>query len=206
MLDFANLPPGIVVSPNPYIFDDTNWNVPVSFVITIDENFTGDINTALTLTITSNGSDYGNIPPLTLSAMNITIELIAPPPPPSLNDWHGEFEDENRAHAFGMQDNVYGTIHMWQGAWQYNAGGIPQELIDYGVIFAVDVWVLTDDGQTQFDLGGYQEICMLGEGRMIFMDATQSPRTMTEILPVTFEDGYTCGWIPNAGTVILINP
>jgi hypothetical protein len=41
---------------------------------------------------------------------------------------------------------------------------------------------------------------------MIFMDATTSPRTMWEMDNTTFENGYTCGWIPNAGTVVLIEP
>lgn len=123
--------------------------------------------------------------------------------PPRLNQWRAEI-NEDRAFAWGMPDNAYGTIHMWQGEWQFTPGGIPQELVDAGVLAAVDVWLLADDGQTQFDFGGYQQICLLGNGRMIFMDATGSPRPMVEIQPVMFSEGYTCGWIPNAGTVILI--
>ncbi|MEQ8676389.1 MAG: right-handed parallel beta-helix repeat-containing protein [Aggregatilineales bacterium] len=135
-----------------------------------------------------------------------TGEVIEPAIPsiPRLNEWNAEYQEETRAHAWGIPDDVYGTVHMENGAWQYNPGGVPIELVDYGVLLAVDVWIQQPDGQTQFNFGGYQRLCLQGQGRMIFMDATQSPRTMTEILPVDFEGGYTCGWIPNAGTVILI--
>ncbi|MEQ8675495.1 MAG: right-handed parallel beta-helix repeat-containing protein [Aggregatilineales bacterium] len=132
-----------------------------------------------------------------------TFELvpIVIPAVPSLNEWNAT-ASESRAEAYGVDENVYATIHMQNGAWQYNSGGIPQDLLDYGVILAIDVWEL--GGDQFFD--HYEKVCLHGEGRLIFFDATTSPRQMTEILPVTFEDGYTCGWIPNAGTLVLIDP
>jgi len=36
------------------------------------------------------------------------------------------------------------------------------------------------------------------------LDATTSPRTQIEITPVEYIDGSTCGWVPNAGTLVLI--
>ncbi|MEQ8675496.1 MAG: choice-of-anchor Q domain-containing protein [Aggregatilineales bacterium] len=120
---------------------------------------------------------------------------------PSLNEWSAT-ATENRAEAYGVQDNVYATVHMQNGAWQYNSGGVPQDLIDYGVILAIDVW---EQGGDQF-FDHYEKVCLQGEGRLIYFDATLSPRPMVEITPVTFEDGYTCGWIPNAGTLVLIDP
>ena len=68
----------------------------------------------------------------------VTGEVIQPSIPP-LNQWNGEYPEEIRAEGFGVDDNVYGTVHMENGAWQYNAGGVPQDLIDYGVIMAIDV-------------------------------------------------------------------
>lgn len=124
-----------------------------------------------------------------------------PPGTPPLNTWRATVP-EDRAYAWGMADNVYGTIHMEDGAWQYNAGGIPQALVEYGVLLAVDVW--EQGGDQHFD--HYERICLQGEGRLIFLDATETARTVREILPVAFEDGYTCGWIPNAGMVVLIRP
>jgi len=137
----------------------------------------------------------------TMLTDNAVVPVAIPGTPP-LNQWNGEYPEEDRAEAYAVDDNVYATIHMQNGAWQYNAGGIPQDLIDYGVILAIDVW--EQGGDQYFD--NYERVCLLGEGRLIFFDATQSPRPMTEILPVDFEDGYTCGWIPNAGTVVLIDP
>ena len=131
----------------------------------------------------------------------VTGEVIQPSTP-ALNQWNGEYLEEVRAEAYGVDDSVYATIHMQNGAWQYNAGGVPQTLIDYGVIMAIDVW--EQDGDQYFDT--YERVCLLGEGRLIYFDATQSPRRQVEITPVDFEDGYTCGWIPNAGTLVLIAP
>ena len=124
------------------------------------------------------------------------------PPTPALNQWNGESLEEVRAEAYGVDDSVYATIHMQNGVWQYNAGGVPQDLIDYGVIMAIDVW--EQGGDQYFDT--YERVCLLGEGRLIYFDATQSPRPQVEITLVDFENGYTCGWIPNAGTLVLIRP
>ncbi len=146
---------------------------------------------------TANGTDTYDFEP---TSPGVVSEIVIPAVP-SLNDWNGT-ASEARAEAYGMDDNVYATIHMQDGAWQYNSGGVPQDLLDNGVILAIDIWEL--GGDQVFD--HYQKVCLLGEGRIIFFDATLSPRPMVEITPVTFEDGYTCGWIPNAGTLVLINP
>lgn len=131
----------------------------------------------------------------------VTGEVVQPSTP-SLNQWNGEYPEEIRAEGFGVDDNVYATVHMQNGAWQYNAGGVPEALIDYGVIMAIDVW--EQGGDQYFDT--YERVCLLGEGRLIYFDATQAPRPQIEITPVDFEGGYTCGWIPNAGTLVLIEP
>jgi hypothetical protein len=146
---------------------------------------------------TATGTDTYDFEPISPDG----VAEIVIPAVPSLNDWNAT-AGESRAEAYGMDDNVYATVHMQDGAWQYNAGGIPQDLIDNGVILAIDVWEL--GGDQFFD--DYEKVCVLGEGRLIYFDATLSPRPMVEITPVTFEDGYTCGWIPNAGTLILIEP
>jgi hypothetical protein len=42
-----------------------------------------------------------------------------------------------------------------------------------------------------------------GNGTLLYLDATAAPRTVAE-LPVFVQSGYTCGSIPNAGTVVLV--
>lgn len=134
-------------------------------------------------------------------------EIVAPfVPGNTLSDRASEIntilEGEDLAHAGGMDDGVFARVYMEDGAWQLNPGTIPQDLVDYGVILAIDVW--EQNGDQFFD--NYERICLQGRGRVIYLDATTSPRTMTEITPVEVEDDYTCAWIPNAGTVVLIPP
>jgi hypothetical protein len=104
--------------------------------------------------------------------------------------------------AYDLPDGFYCRVLMRDGAWQTHAGTVPQELIDHGVIVAVDVFHLSGRQETN-DFGGHVPVCLQGEGRLIFLDATTSPRALIEL--ETFNEGaYTCGWIPNAGTLVLI--
>jgi hypothetical protein len=101
--------------------------------------------------------------------------------------------------AYDLPDGFYCRVLMRNGAWQVHAGGIPQGLIDNYVILAIDLFHLSG----VLDFGGHVPVCLQGEGRLIFLDATTSPRALIEL--ETFnEGGYTCGWIPNAGTLVLI--
>jgi predicted outer membrane repeat protein len=116
------------------------------------------------------------------------------PPPPMANQWPGA-----ELAAYDLPDGFYARILMRNGAWQVHAGGIPQGLIDNHVILAIDLFHLSG----VLDFGAHVPVCLLGEGRLIFLDATTSPRALIEL--ETFnEGGYTCGWIPNAGTLVLI--
>jgi hypothetical protein len=104
--------------------------------------------------------------------------------------------------AYDVPDDFYGRVLMQDGAWQTNPGTIPQELIENGVILAVDIFQLSGQ-QEDNEFGVHVPVCLLGSGRLIFLDATTSPRTMVELETFT-QDGMTCGWIPNAGTLVLI--
>lgn len=147
--------------------------------------------------VTSNTSN-----PIRLDA-DVT-SITPPPPPPSLNEWNAT-ADEDRAYAYGVEDAAYGKVIMFNGQWEATVGSLPIELVNAGVLLAVDVYLIDASGRTQSDFAnGYEKICLLGDGRLIFLDAKTSPRQLTEILPTTLEEDYTCGWIPNAGTVVLI--
>lgn len=46
-------------------------------------------------------------------------------------------------------------------------------------------------------------VCLQGSEKLLYLDATTIPRTVTELTGHT-EQGYTCANIPNAGTVVLV--
>lgn len=74
-----------------------------------------------------------------------------------------------------------------------------QDVLSRGVIQAVDVF-RSDGGQR---LASTAQVCLLGTGTLIFLDATQSPRVPTP-LDSMMMDGYTCAFIANTGTAALV--
>jgi hypothetical protein len=98
-------------------------------------------------------------------------------------------------------NNTYCRVLMKNGAVINYSGAVPRSLVDLGVIYAVDVYRL-EGGRAITDFGGYQQVCLSGTGRLFYLDARTSPRTMTELITETSE-GMTCGWIPATGTLVL---
>jgi hypothetical protein len=86
-----------------------------------------------------------------------------------------------------------------QAGAQIGDGG----LLSRGVIQAVDVFVSGGAGNPR--LSAPAQICLLGDGVVFYRDATGTPRVSIP-LDTTFIDGYTCGFIPNAGTLVMVNP
>ncbi len=76
------------------------------------------------------------------------------------------------------------------------------DVLNQGVIQAVDVFGLTHDGVSVAGFNSSVKVCLQGSGRFFFLDATTQPRALSQ-LPTTPENGYTCAFIPNAGTVAL---
>ena len=68
------------------------------------------------------------------------------------------------------------------------------DLINRGVIDAVDIWG---------NVAGEMQVCFQGPGRLYFLDASTSPRLVSD-LPEERIDGMTCGRINRAGTVALL--
>jgi len=76
-----------------------------------------------------------------------------------------------------------------------------QSVLNAGVIQAVDIFVQGGTGSAVFNVPA--KVCLLGAGRYIYLDATQTPRVPQD-LSASSENGYTCASIPNAGTVVLV--
>ena len=69
-----------------------------------------------------------------------------------------------------------------------------KSVADMGILDVVDVWGNADQ---------YYEVCFPQAGRVIFLDAASSPRSVVHI--DNFEkDGHTCGAMDRAGTMVLV--
>ena len=74
-------------------------------------------------------------------------------------------------------------------------GGVGiDSVLDLGFLDAVDVWS---------NIGGGYEVCFPQMGKIIFLDAATSPRTVMEI-QYEYRDGYTCASLDRAGTLVLV--
>jgi tartrate-resistant acid phosphatase type 5 len=76
------------------------------------------------------------------------------------------------------------------------------DVLNQGVIQAVDVFGMTHSGAGMARFNSSVRVCLQGSGRLLYLDATTQPRALSE-LPATSEGGYTCAAILNAGTVVL---
>jgi hypothetical protein len=112
-----------------------------------------------------------------------------------------EMEDPSFTAAQGL----YCVVLMRNGAWVNTIGSIPDELVEAGVILAVEVVYYDAPGHTVNDFlnSDYEYVCIAGRGRYIYLDGRNTPRHIFE-MDSTHDHGYTCAWIPAPGTVVLI--
>ncbi|MEO1667164.1 MAG: SH3 domain-containing protein [Chloroflexota bacterium] len=76
-------------------------------------------------------------------------------------------------------------------------------LLEQAIFNSADVYGLTVGGSTVTNFNLTVLVCLRGQGTFYFRDAATSPRT-TRVLPSTFDGVFTCAFIPNAGTVVLV--
>ncbi len=78
-------------------------------------------------------------------------------------------------------------------------------VIDRPITLAVEVIAYTKtDNVSVSPLIQPITVCLSGSGSLLYRDATGIPRVVTTLSAYS-QDGFTCGSIPNAGTVILVN-
>ena len=151
--------------------------------------------------------DTGDLEVLNLPDVTCTAPLIpvVPPAPvvlsPDLTALGCVLTQEVLAPT--APDNTYCRVLMKNGAVVGYSGAVPQSLIDLGVIVAVDVYRL-DGGQSITEFSNYTQVCLAGQGRLFYLDARTAPRVQVE-LQTENVDGFTCGWIPAVGTLVLTN-
>jgi len=190
----------------------TNGNAPFSISVT-DSNGTMDSggNPLGVYTFTGPDTfsnigiteDSGDLEVLNLPDVTCTAPVTPPvvPAPVVLSPDTTALGCDVTSVVENAPDNTYCRLLMKDGGVVNYAGAVPQNLINLGVILAVDVYRL-QGGQSITDFGGYSQICLAGEGRLFYLDARTSPRTQVELATESV-DGFTCGWIPAAGTIVL---
>jgi uncharacterized repeat protein (TIGR01451 family) len=147
--------------------------------------------------ISSNTTNTGVnvVPPVVV--VPVDPEVSAVPAPPQCNEPNGDIV------AFGLPDGIYCRTLFADGGWRVTAGAIPVELVTAGAIRAVDIYRITGGSVVTGEFGGGVPVCLAGVGRMVFLDASTSPRTQVDIR--SFVDGnFTCAFLTHSGTVVLM--
>jgi len=78
------------------------------------------------------------------------------------------------------------------------------EVLNLGVLQAVDVFALRHDGTATASFTTGMTVCLQGQGTLLYLDATVAPRAIVPLSAFS-RDGYTCASVPNAGTVALVS-
>ncbi len=90
---------------------------------------------------------------------------------------------------------VFGYVEGTQCRMVGAAGVGREDLVERGVIDAVDIWSYVNGGL---------EVCFRNRGALVFLDAAYAPRMLMELAAFQ-RDGMTCGKIDRAGTVVLLH-
>lgn len=106
------------------------------------------------------------------------------------------------AFSFSSPENVFCTVLMQNEGWVTTPGSVPQSVIDRGVILAVEVFSMAG-GEALTEFVDPLPVCLRGQGRMIYLDAADSPRVERE-LPSVAMGAYTCTFVPEPGTLALV--
>ena len=109
------------------------------------------------------------------------------------------------AYDFGAAgfSEVYGVGAAKTNFRRVGTAGIGiQSIIDQNPIDAIDIW---GEGASPGGKGG--EVCFKGHGRIVFLDASTSPRAQSTLSTHLHRSGtQTCTRIPGAGTVVFLPP
>ncbi len=101
------------------------------------------------------------------------------------------------------ESGVFCRVLAENGAFTSSLAGAQigvKSVLDRGVVQAVDVF-MPSGASASFSAAA--QVCLQGEGAFVYLNGAQSPRVPQD-LTTTWRDGYTCAYIPNPGTVVLV--
>ena len=197
---------------SPVVLTFTNTTTQVVTVAVIkDPNDNADRTTQITHTITAGSSpEYlGHLLP------NVTVGIADVPPPPPTPLCTDENFDEYGVVRTGVPNTLQYAINCrvlyqnggpttWLGNALYNSGSIGIEgVLNLGVEQAIDIF--SPAGMNYFESGVV--FCLRGEGTLIWMAASHSPRIAEIIGNYTVPDfpGFTCATLFEPGTLVLVS-
>ncbi|MEO0562349.1 MAG: hypothetical protein AAF125_09545 [Chloroflexota bacterium] len=100
--------------------------------------------------------------------------------------------------------DVFVKVIVVNGQLTADAGTIGDPaLLEQSLGNGAELFGLGGGGVPASDFTSSVRVCLRGSGSFNYRDATASPR-QTVILPTTDQDGFTCAFIPNAGTIVLV--
>src|SRR5690606_6379007 len=136
-----------------------------------------------------------------------TVSVMIWQPVPLCADFDGSTNEIIRADVPGGTvpgGSVFCRILVENNDFVRQSAEVGQpDVLNRGVIQAVDVFALLHDGRATATFTQPIAVCLQGSGALLYLDATVAPRRIVE-LPVSVQGGYTCATVPQAGTVVLV--
>jgi hypothetical protein len=188
------------VSPASLTFTSANWNTPQTVTLTgVDDSATdGDQTYSITVgAATSTDADYNGLS-ASVSASNRDDDPPTAPTPipaPALCSLPG-FPASTQV-ALYLPNGNNGLNVCYSLITDPVQAGVTEQP------FTLAAEVYTFDSSGSVTTGVTAQVCLQGEGTLLYRDASGQPRT-TVSLPAFSQGGFTCGLIPHAGTIILI--
>ncbi len=186
------------------VFSSANWNTGITLSVTAleDGEAEGDETQLITHSLSSGDVHYNIAVQYAVNIVDVTMDTQAVPRCVMLS-----LEESTIVRAVIIQPITRNEIYCREivNSREYmpflgpgNVGS--QAVIDMGIIHAVDIFVTY--GENFF--GGLWT-CLSGRGDMVYMNQSGMPR-VPQLLESMYIDGFTCTTIPNAGTLVLVDP
>ena len=131
---------------------------------------------------------------------------VTPIPLPLCADFGGSTSAIVRAGGGSAPGaSIYCTVLVENGKFVRNAAELGnQAVIDMGVVQAVDVYGLTNYGIAVPNFTSAVNLCLQGNGTLIYLDALQTPRVPV-FMSAEAQSGYMGASVAHAGTVALVS-
>jgi hypothetical protein len=177
--------------------------------IRLNLNDNDSITNSLTIPLGGAGNDNGDVigPEYTIRLPQPVAQpaFPTPQPVPLCTLLGGGTNSIVRASVpSGLNADVFCRILNENGVYVRNAAEVGDPtLINAGILQAVDVFGFSAGGVQVAAFNQSIRVCLQGSGRLFFRDATSAPRVTVPLIAAS-EGSYTCGSIPNAGTVVLV--
>lgn len=143
-------------------------------------------------------SNRDDDPPTTTQRATPPPTSTPAPPAPLLSDLDGSTHVGVRARVPESTFGVFGRVLAMDGEFVVEPAQIGSaEVLARQVLAAVDVF--SPNGNAASGV----QVCLRGNGHLLFLDAATSPRALSA-LPTTREGDMTCALLPGVGMVVLV--